>query len=308
MMDSGASRHFSPYASDFTTYTQHKGVEVVIGDGSVIRSAGIGTVVIRTDKGFDMELSSVIHLPDTHSRILSTARLADKGAIITFDKTNFNIRFEQRTIAEGYKAGGLYWLAPQQTVNAAASTSTTASASLDTWHLRMGHLSKRALKHNAPKALKGLEINSSPVEEKPCNGCVLGKSSHLPFPQSSKRASSPLQIVHSDLVGPLQCKSIQGNLYFATFLDDFSKTAAVIFLKAKSEFKYAFDLYQAWAEKQLDAQIKCLHSDRGGEYINKDMRAKLEALGIEHTLTMPYSPQQNGRAERFNHTCKGCRA
>src|SRR5882762_3619701 len=87
------------------------------------------------------------------------------------------------------------------------------------------------------KMLLGLNIESSPVEEKPCHGCELGKSSRLPFPSSSKRASSPLEIVHSDLVGPLQCKSIQGNTYFATFLDDFSKTVVVIFLKAKSEFK-----------------------------------------------------------------------
>src|SRR6266436_2356656 len=166
----------------------------------------------------------------------------------------------------------------------------------------MGHLSKRALKQNAPKAVNGLNIDSSPVEEKPCHGCELGKSSRLPFPSSSKRASSPLEIVHSDLVGPLQCKSIQGNTYFATFLDDFSKTVVVIFLKAKSEFKHAFEIYKAWAEKQLNAQMKCLHSDRGGEYVNKDLRAILDASGIEHMLTMPHSPQQNGRAERFNRT------
>src|SRR6267378_8087331 len=62
-----------------------------------------------------------------------------------------------------------------------------------------------------------------------------------------------------------------GNTYFATFLDDFSKTVVVIFLKAKSEFKHAFEIYKAWAEKQLNAQMKCLHSDRGGEYVNKDL-------------------------------------
>ncbi len=165
----------------------------------------------------------------------------------------------------------------------------------------MGHLSKRALKQNAPKAVNGLNIDSSPVEEKPCHGCELGKSSRLPFPPPSKCTSSPLEIVHSDSVGPLQCKSIQGNTYFATFLDDFSKTVVVI-LKAKSEFKHTFDLYKAWAEKQLDAQIKCLHSDRSGEYVNKDLGTILDALGIEHKLTMPHSPQQNGRAERFNRT------
>src|SRR5882757_4386648 len=302
MLDSGATSHSTPHINDFTTYTQHQGVEVEIGDGSIIRSAGIGTILLRSNRGYDLELSNVLDIPDTKSRILSTGKLADKDVIIINDKQSFSLRYKETTIAEGYRRpGGLYWLPLHETQNS-AEASTPASASLDIWHLRMGHLSKRALKQNAPKAVNGLNIDSSPVEEKPCHGCELGKSSHLPFPSSSKRASSPLEIVHSDLVGPLQCKSIQGNTYFATFLDDFSKTVVVIFLKAKSEFKHAFEIYKAWAEKQLNAQMKCLHSDRGGEYVNKDLRAILDASGIEHMLTMPHSPQQNGRAERFNRT------
>jgi len=66
MMDSGASQHFTPYIEDFTTYTQHKGVEISLGDNSIIKSTSVGSVTIRTNKGYDLILSDVLHVPVTH--------------------------------------------------------------------------------------------------------------------------------------------------------------------------------------------------------------------------------------------------
>jgi hypothetical protein len=73
-------------------------------------------------------------------------------------------------------------------------------------------------------------------------------------------------------------------------------------MKSKDQFKQAFINYKAWAENQLSHIIKCLHSDRGGEYVNNDLKRILQEAGVEHKLTVPHSPQQNGRAECFNRT------
>ncbi len=177
-MDSGASQHFTPYIEDFTTYTQHKGVEISLGDNSIIKSTGIGSVTIRTNRGYNLILSDVLHVPQTHSHILSTSALTLKGATVGFDHTGFAIRHSERTIADGHQNGSLYWLVGHQVLNAASST---ASASLDVWHQRMGHMSKEVLKRYAHEAIKGLNITESPVEDGPCHGCELGKSTCLPF-------------------------------------------------------------------------------------------------------------------------------
>ncbi len=71
-------------------------------------------------------------------------------------------------------------------------------------------------------------------------------------------------------------------------------------MKSKDQFKQAFLHYKAWAELQTGKPIKCLHLDRGGEYVNNNLKHILKEVGIEHKLTMPYSPQQNGRAKCFN--------
>ncbi len=235
----------------------------------------------------------------THLCILSTSALTLKGATVGFDHTGFAIRHSERTIVDGHQNGSLYWLVGHQVLNAASST---ASASLDVWHQCMGHMSKEALKRYAHEAVKGLNITKSPVEDGPCHGCELGKSTHLPFPPPSKHAQDHLEIIHSNLVGPMQNNSMQGNKYFAMFLDDFSKVAVVVYMKSKDQFKQAFLHYKAWAELQIGKPIKCLHSDHGGKYVNNDLKHILKEVGIEHKLTMPYSPQQNGRAKHFNHT------
>ena len=56
-----------------------------------------------------------------------------------------------------------------------------------------------------------------------CEACILGKQHRLPFNfENSRRARAPLELVHSDLVGPMQTTSIGGSTYFMTFIDDFS--------------------------------------------------------------------------------------
>ena len=73
-------------------------------------------------------------------------------------------------------------------------------------------------------------------------------------------------------------------------------------LKRKSDQITAFKQYKAWAETQTGKKIKCLRSDRGGEYMSAEFEKLLRDSGIEHDRTIPDSPQQNGRAERWNRT------
>jgi transposase InsO family protein len=58
-------------------------------------------------------------------------------------------------------------------------------------------------------------------------------------------------------------------------------------------------------ERQLDLPIKKLRTDNGGEYVNSVVEVLLQflgSMGIKHQHTVPYSPQQNGKAERLNRT------
>ncbi|KAJ3685006.1 hypothetical protein LUZ61_014170 [Rhynchospora tenuis] len=76
----------------------------------------------------------------------------------------------------------------------------------------------------------------------------------------------------------------------------------VYFLNEKSEAFAIFKKFKVLVEKLNGNYIKALRSDRGGEYISKEFEYFCEEHGIRRFLTAPYSPQQNGVAERKNRT------
>ena len=73
-------------------------------------------------------------------------------------------------------------------------------------------------------------------------------------------------------------------------------------LKNKSEQFGAFKTYKAWAEHHTYRQLKCIRTDRGGEFLSNEQKEFMEESGIEHQTSMPDSPQQNGRAKWFQQT------
>ena len=83
-------------------------------------------------------------------------------------------------------------------------------------------------------------------------------------------AKEPLQLIHSDIRGPLEVPSISHTIYFLTFIDDFSRKSWVYFLKHKSETFFKFQLFKSLVENEYGKKIKNLRTDNGGEFINKE--------------------------------------
>ena len=94
--------------------------------------------------------------------------------------------------------------------------------------------------------------------------------------------------------------SIGGSKYFVTFIDDFSRYTTVYTMKNKNEVFAKFKEYVAYVENQTNFKIKTLRSDNGGEYISKEFNELCSEKGISRQFTLPYSPPQNGVAERMN--------
>jgi transposase InsO family protein len=135
-------------------------------------------------------------------------------------------------------------------------------------------------------------------QDSPCESCILGKHKRDNFPTSSHREKEHLELVHTDLCGPMQTQSIGGSFYFLTFIDDFSRKIWIYFLKNKSETFSKFKEFKAEAEKQSGKFVKVLRSDGGGEYNSKDFAYFCRQQGIIMQTTTRYTPQQNGVAEK----------
>ncbi|KRZ93244.1 Retrovirus-related Pol polyprotein from transposon TNT 1-94 [Trichinella sp. T8] len=164
-----------------------------------------------------------------------------------------------------------------------AATAESKLSTLMEWHRRLGHLNERSL----------LELTR---HEK-------GKQTQSPFPKSqTKRRCRPLELIHTDICGPVRQNSIGGSKYFVTFIDDHSRWCEIYFLKNRNEVLDAFMDFKSHAENQTGNKIKTLRSDNATEYCSEKFQKFLRVNGIRHETSVQYTPQQNGVAERKNRT------
>ncbi|KAJ7961681.1 Retrovirus-related Pol polyprotein from transposon TNT 1-94 [Quillaja saponaria] len=135
-----------------------------------------------------------------------------------------------------------------------------------------------------------------------CEACLLGKHARKSFPKEATRATEPLQLIRTDVCGPIKPCSFGKNHYFLLFIDDYTRKTWVYFLKKKSEAFEVFKKFKALVEKESGHVIKSLRSDRGGKFTSNEFNIFCETQGIRRPLTVPRTPQQNGVAERKNRT------
>jgi len=140
----------------------------------------------------------------------------------------------------------------------------------------------------------------TPHSEARCEGCVNGKIVCPPFPPSDSRAKSVLDLIHTDLCGPM---GIDGQKkYMMVIVDNRTRYTWVYFLERKSDALECFKHWLVRVERLTEKKLKTVRSDNGGEYTSKGFEGYLRDKGIEHQTTIPYSSQQNGIAERANRT------
>jgi hypothetical protein len=138
-----------------------------------------------------------------------------------------------------------------------------------------------------------------------CEGCVLEKHPQEKFDKGkSQRASAPLDLIHSDLMGPFPHPLINKVRFFLIFVDDFSRFTWIYFLRKKYEVFQHLKYFKALVETQFGKKIKVLRTDNGGEYVNHEIHNLFHEAGIHLQHTVPYTLQQNRVAERKNISLK----
>jgi 5'-3' exoribonuclease 2 len=75
-----------------------------------------------------------------------------------------------------------------------------------------------------------------------------------------------LDLVHSD-VCKMSVRSMGGEKYFVTFIDDFSRKVWVYVLRTNDQVLSVFKQFQVSVERETEKKIKCLRTDNGGEYM-----------------------------------------
>ena len=301
-LDTGASNHMCGERRMFVELNQMVKGNVSFGDESKIPVEGKGKILIRLKNGGHQFISNVYFVPNMKNNILSLGQLLEKGYDIHLKENNLFLRDDKSNLIAKVPMtkNRMFLLNIQHDVPKCLKACYNEPSWL--WHLRFGHLNFGGLKLLEKKEMvRGLPCINQP--DQLCEGCLLGKQSRRSFPKESlSRATKPLELIHTDVCGPIKPNSFGKSKYFLLFIDDFSRKVWVYFLKEKSEVFENFKKFKALVEKESGLPIKAMRSDRGGEFTSNEFNKYCEDHGIRRPLTVPRSPQQNGVAERKNRT------
>ncbi|CAI7771264.1 unnamed protein product, partial [Closterium sp. NIES-54] len=183
-------------------------------------------------------------------------------------------------------------------------TPSTGETDWLTAHRRFGHVALPQLQLLfKEERVKGLRIKGEPKEVGSCETCLTSKFSRFPFHSTEGQSSDLVELVHVDLVGPMKVKGDGGALYSMTMVDDYTRLTWSFPLARKSDAaRVIIEEWLPMVERESGKRVKAIRSDRGGEFLGAEFRSWLKRHGIKHQLTMAYTPQSNGVAERAKRT------
>jgi hypothetical protein len=229
---------------------------------------GSGTVKLSVEENLTVRLHETLYVPDLRSNLLSVAKMTEHGfevifrrneAIVTNPDTGENVIVARRD-------KDMYYIDELSEESRVSQTRSQISMSLQEWHERFGHLNEKDLKNIIRKQkVDGIDIKADealPV----CETCVKGKQTRKPFTRSVSQTTELLELVHTDVCGPMRVNSLAGSRYFVTFIDDKSRWCEVYFIKKKTEVIEKFKEYKSLVEKKTERKIKTVRSDSGTEY------------------------------------------
>ena len=311
VLDTGASRHITGNRSIMRNLRPvEEPVTITFGNGGTGRAAATGEVLLNTSNNAFL-LTEVLYIPEATENLVSVRHATRYGLDFKFCRDRCEIGQHGRTVAVAPCTGdAIYYLSGWSEVQQeAAQTALAANSTKETpelWHKRFGHLGYENLARLTSMA-SGISITADEFREAGesegfCEPCAMGKQHRQPFKASQHAATQPLELVHTDVCGPLPVTSLGGSNYFVTLLDDYSKLSAVLPLARKSDTAAAVQRTLSQLETQTGYRTKRLRCDNGTEYINAQLKGYCDDKGIKLETTVRYTPEQNGAAERLNRT------
>ncbi|KAK1694809.1 hypothetical protein QYE76_011506, partial [Lolium multiflorum] len=269
-------------------------VTMRVGNGSKVNVIAVGTLPLHLPSGLVLSLNNCYYVPALSMNIISGSCLMQDGYSFKSENNGCSIFMNNIFYGRAPEKNGLFLLdldsSDTHIHNIDAKRIKLNDNSTYMWHCRLGHIGvKRMKKLHTDGLLESLDFESLDR----CEACLMGKMTKTPFSGMMERATDLLEIIHTDVCGPMSVASRGGYRYVLTFTDDLSRYGYIYLMKHKSETFEKFKEFQSEVENQRNKKIKFLRSDRGGEYLSYEFGMHLKKCGILSQLTPPGTPQRN---------------
>ena len=204
-----------------------------MGNSSHSKIVGIGDVCLETNMEYKLTLKDVRHVPDLCLNLMSGFALDKQGYENHFGKGKWKLTKGSLVVSKGEACCTLYKTQGKVCNN---ELHVIEGTSLELWHKRLGHMSKKGLQVLARKSLIPLAKNESLSS---CNHCLVGKQHKVSFSNRSKKKLEKLEFIYFDVCGPMDVETLGGNSYLVTFIDDAIRKVWICLFRSKDQvFQY----------------------------------------------------------------------
>jgi transposase InsO family protein len=284
IIDSGASSHMTPHLSFFNSYTATDTIlPVRSASGSTHAVSHKGDITVTSS----ITLFNVSHVPTFQFNLISVQKLCQDLKCIVFFFPTFCLFQDLKSktvIGAGDARNGLYYLR-----TSSSTALATPSDDPTLWHRRLGH--------PAPTSLPPSFVSRT-TNKFPCDACLRGKHTRLPFFPILTKSTIPFARIFVDIWGGYHTFSTCGARYFLTIVDDCTRTTWVYLLRYKSDALSKIQFFINMVQTHFNTRVQSFRSDNGKEFLSAPIQKLFHDNGILQELTNVDSPQQNGVAER----------
>jgi transposase InsO family protein len=297
-IDNGCSKHMTGDKGKFLSLSESKSGSVTFGNDAPRKIKCKAMVSLRNGKG---KAQDVLLVDGLKHNLLSVSQMCDRGCEVLFTSKDCKIKSinSRQVVAKGIRTENNVYVLKESREKCHLSKHDESWL----WHRRLGHLNfDHLIKLKNLEAVKDLLRISKP-QDSMCKPCQVGKQNRTQFKSKSFTSTKkPLQLVHMDLCGPSRQEGTGKENYFMLIIDDYSRLTWVAFLKEKTEAFEKFKIFKALTKTQTRKRLKAVRSDRGGEFMSRDIKEFCDEHGIKREYIIPRTPQQNAVLERQNIT------
>ncbi|GJT81806.1 retrovirus-related pol polyprotein from transposon TNT 1-94 [Tanacetum coccineum] len=252
----------------------------------------------------DSVISRVYYVEGLGHNLFSIKKVCDSDLEVAFRKHSCYVRdMDGVELIKGSCGSNLYTISVKDIMKSSPICLLSKASKNKSWlwHRRLNHLNFGIINDLARKDLvKGLPRLKFEKDHM-CSGCQLGKSKkHTHKPKTENTNLEVLNTLHMDLCGPMRVQTINGKKYILVIVDDYSRFTWVKFLRSKDETPEVVIKFLKQIQVGLNKTIRYIRTDNGIEFVNKDLTAYYERVGIFHQKTVLRTPQQNDVVERRN--------
>jgi hypothetical protein len=314
VLDSGASTHvldpdlLSPEVRAQLALST-TAVDIKVGGGSVTGHKLTQPVIISGPDNFNntvrLTLLNVVLVPRMGLHLISLGRLIQEGGFFCQDEGDLAIKIRKQVIPVGIHF--IVFVVPFKVVGCGdndtvrmIATSTLEQQQHDDllWHRRLMHLNFATIRAMAACKETGVPM---PYGNPTCESCPLGKSHrHTITSKPRERTTAPGDLLHIDILGPVDPPTGLGNKYVIGITDDYTRLRSVYFTQQRTGaiVKEAVSRFNTEWCVPAKVTIRRIRTDHAKEFISGDFAVYCRSNNIKLEPTPPYCQALNGVAER----------